>query len=344
MAAFVASAGSFGLSITTTPSSSSPSPDPYTHTGSRASATYATSTVSSNFGCKASTSCRTVANSSSVHSRSQLLSACKCLSSSASGASNASKALLGSTSICHVWSYGRGGCVKIVARAGGSRPPPGARRPRPRPNNTRQQPAEDDSARDRLPVNEEITAGTVMLLGDDGKLVGNMSKEEALFRAREMELDLVQLDKQDPPCVKIVQYSKLKYELQKRKKEQQKKSTANRMDLKELKMRYNIDVHDYEVRLRSAQKFLKDGDKVKLIIQFKGRELEFKELGLKLFERFEEDIGEEGIVESKITKESRSMALVLAPNKGKAPGQGPSTEKKSGDEDSAGVAAVGAEA
>lgn len=335
MAAFVASAGSFGLSITTTPSSSSPSSDPYTYTGSRASAAYATSTISSQFGCKASASCRT---SSSVHLHSQVLS------SSASSASNESKAILGSTPICHVWSYGRGGCVKIVARAGGSRPPPGARRPRPKPNNTRQQSAEDDSARDRLPVNEEITADTVMLLGDDGKLIGNISKEEALFRAREMDLDLVQLDKQDPPCVKIVQYSKLKYELQKRKKEQQKKSSANRMDLKELKMRYNIDVHDYEVRLRSAQKFLKDGDKVKLIIQFKGRELDFKDLGMKLFDRFEADIGEEAIVETKITKDARSISLVLAPNKGKAPVQGPSTEKKSGDEDSARVAAVGAEA
>lgn len=242
-----------------------------------------------------------------------------------------------------MWSHGRGSCIKIVARAGGSRPPPGARRPR--PNNNRQQPAEDDNARDRLPVNEEIMANTVMLLGEDGKLVGTISREEALFRAQEQELDLVQLDKQDPPCVKIVQYSKLKYELQKRKKEQQKKSSANRMDLKELKMRYNIDVHDYGVRLRSAQRFLKDGDKVKLIVQFKGRELEFKDLGLKLFERFEEDLGEEAIIENKLTKEGRSMSMVLAPNKGKASGQGQSMEKRSEDENNVGAAAVvGAEA
>eukprot|EP00250_Pteridium_aquilinum_P010351 c19324_g1_i1 orf=233-1264(-) len=343
MAAFVASAGSFGCSLTASPSSSSPSSDLYLHTSSRVLAASANPTVSPHFG---SNSCRASTNSHSAvcsRSRSQLFSACKHLSSSESGISNVSKALSGSISICHVWSYGRSVCVKIVARAGGSRPPPGARRPRPN-NNRQQQPAEDDSARDRLPANEEITADTVMLLGEDGKMVGKMSKNEALFRAREMDLDLVQLDKQDPPVVKIVQYSKLKYELQKRKKEQQKKSTANRMDLKELKMRYNIDVHDYGVRLKSAQKFLKDGDKVKLIIQFKGRELEFKDLGLKLFERFEGDIGEEGIVESKITKDSRSMSMVLAPNKGKAPGQGPSTEKKIGDEDGAAVAAVGAEA
>lgn len=316
MAAFVASAGSFALFVTTTASSPSPSPDTYILTDC---GTSLASTVPSQSVCRAST----LAISSSVRSHSQVLSGCKCLS------------------ICS-YGKGRGGGLKVVARAGGSRPPPGARRPRPKI--IRQQPSEDDSARDRLPVNEEIMADTVMLLGEDGKLVGKMSREEALFRAREMDLDLVQLDKQDTPCVKIVQYSKLKYELQKRRKEQQKKSTANRMDLKELKMRYNIDVHDYEVRLRSAQKFLKDGDKVKLIIQFKGRELEFKDLGLKLFERFEGDIGEEGIVESKVTKDLRSISLVLAPNRGKASVQGPSTEKKNGDENSAAVAAVGVEA
>ncbi|KAH7432077.1 hypothetical protein KP509_07G007000 [Ceratopteris richardii] len=187
----------------------------------------------------------------------------------------------------------------------------------------------------------------VMLLGEDGKLVGRMSRNEALVRASEMGLDLVQLDKQDPPCVKIADYSKLKYELQKRKKEQQKKSVANRMDLKELKMRYNIDVHDYGVRLKSAQKFLRDGDKVKLIIQFKGRELEFKDLGLKLFERFEEDVGEDGIVESKITKDSRSISMVLAPRRTKSSSQSSNTDKPNPEdlsEDASSVAAASAKA
>lgn len=284
-------------------------------------------------------------NSMCSHPCFEAPSSCKHLSSSASGL--ISRALFGSTPISHVWSHGRSGVMKIVARAGGSRPPPGARRPKPKP--MRQQQSSDDDSRDHLPANEEIVSEVVMLLGEDGKLVGRMSRDEALFRAREMDLDLVQLDKQDPPCVKIVQYSKLKYELQKRKKEQQKKSVANRMDLKELKMRYNIDVHDYGVRLKSIQKFLKDGDKVKLIIQFKGRELEFKDLGLKLFERFQEDIGEEGIVESKQTREVRSISMVLAPNKGKVEKQGsstekPSMEKKNGNEDAAPIAAVGAEA
>ncbi|MCO5584475.1 hypothetical protein L7F22_038403 [Adiantum nelumboides] len=181
-----------------------------------------------------------------------------------------------------------------------------------------------------------------------GQRVGKMSIDEALFRARGMNLDLVQLDKQDPPCVKITDYSKLKYELQKRKKEQQKKSLAKRMDLKELKMRYNIDTHDYGVRLKSIQKFLKDGDKVKLIVQFKGRELEFKDLGLKLFDRFQEDIGEEAIVESKQTRELRSIAMVLAPNKGKVSGPVSNTEKSNPDKNDSGdvatVAAVGGEA
>lgn len=233
--------------------------------------------------------------------------------------------------------------LKIVSRAGGNRPPPGARRPR--LGNSRQQSSDDVGPRDRVPINEEIAADTVMLLGEDGKLVGTIPTREALGRARDRGLDLVQMDNQNPPCVKIVQYSKFKYEQQKKKREQQKKSSANRMDLKELKMRYNIDTHDYVVRLKSAQKFLKDGDKVKLIIQFKGRELEFKDLGIKLFERFQEDLGEEALVESMVTKDGRSMSMVLAPSRGKVMGQSQNTEKvKTVDEDNVGAVAVKAEA
>lgn len=233
--------------------------------------------------------------------------------------------------------------INIVSRAGGNRPPPGAKRPR--LSSSRKPSSEDDGPRDRIPINEEIAANTVMLLGEDGKLIGTFSTQEALARARGEELDLVQLDNQNPPCVKIVDYSKFKYEQQKRKREQQKKSLANRMDLKELKMRYNIDTHDYGVRLRSAQRFLKDGDKVKLIVQFKGRELEFKDLGVKLFTRFQEDLGEEALVESMLTKDGKNMSMVLAPNKTKVSGQPQSTEKtKAAEEANAEAVAVGAKA
>ncbi|KAJ7136432.1 hypothetical protein O6H91_Y556500 [Diphasiastrum complanatum] len=119
----------------------------------------------------------------------------------------------------------------------------------------------------------------------------------------------------DPPVARIMDYSKFKYESAKRKREQQRKSAANRMELKELKMRYNIDTHDYDVRLRAAQRFLRDGNKVKVVVQFKGREMEFKDYGTKLFERFERDLGDLALVESKLTLEGRSMVMVFAPNK-----------------------------
>jgi translation initiation factor IF-3 len=82
-----------------------------------------------------------------------------------------------------------------------------------------------------------------------------------------------------------------------------------------LACRYNIDTHDYDVRLRAAQRFLKDGDKVKVVCQFKGREMEFKDLAFKLFERFVSDIGELGVIESKMAIEGRSMQMLIGPNK-----------------------------
>ncbi|KAF5205204.1 Translation initiation factor if-3 [Thalictrum thalictroides] len=118
----------------------------------------------------------------------------------------------------------------------------------------------------------------------------------------------------DPPVVKIMDYNKYKYEQQKKKKEQQKKSSATRMDMKELKMGYNIDVHDYSVRLRAAQKFLNEGDKVKVIVQLKGRENEFRNNAIELIKRFQNDIGELGTEESKNFRD-RNVFVVLVPNK-----------------------------
>ncbi|KAL5699014.1 Translation initiation factor IF3-2 [Ranunculus cassubicifolius] len=118
----------------------------------------------------------------------------------------------------------------------------------------------------------------------------------------------------DPPVLKIMDYNKYKYEQQKKKKEQQKKSSATRMDQKELKMGYNIDVHDYSVRLRAAIKFLNDGDKVKVIVQLKGRENEFRSNAIELIKRFQNDVGELATEESKSLRD-RNMFVVLIPNK-----------------------------
>ncbi|PIA45924.1 hypothetical protein AQUCO_01600280v1 [Aquilegia coerulea] len=158
-----------------------------------------------------------------------------------------------------------------------------------------------------------LRAGTVRLIDADQNMVGLVSKDEAIQMAENAELDLVILSPDaDPPVVKIMDYNKYKYEQQKKKKEQQKKSTATRMDIKEVKM--GIDVHDYSVRLRSAQKFLKDGDKVKVIVQLKGRENEFRNNAIELIKRFQNDIGELGTEESKNLRD-RNVFVVLVPNK-----------------------------
>ncbi|KAF9614641.1 hypothetical protein IFM89_019618 [Coptis chinensis] len=175
----------------------------------------------------------------------------------------------------------------------------------------RNEPAEADPAVDV----STIRSPSVRLIDAQQNMVGVVSKGEAIRMAEEAELDLVILSPDaDPPVVKIMDYNKYKYEQQKKKKEQQKKSSASRMDMKELKMGYNIDVHDYTVRLKAAQKFLNDGDKVKVIVQLKGRENEFRNIAIELIKRFQNDIGELGTEEAKNFRE-RNIFLVLLPNK-----------------------------
>lgn len=146
-------------------------------------------------------------------------------------------------------------------------------------------------------------------------MVGIVSKAQAFKMAEDAELDLVILSPDaDPPVVRIMDYNKYRYEQQKKKRDQQKKSAASRMDLKELKMGYNIDVHDYSVRLKAAQKFLKDGDKVKVIVNLKGRENEFRNNAIELIRRFQNDIGELATEENKNFRD-RNIFIVLVPNK-----------------------------
>ncbi|XP_071708639.1 translation initiation factor IF3-4, chloroplastic-like isoform X2 [Rutidosis leptorrhynchoides] len=138
-----------------------------------------------------------------------------------------------------------------------------------------------------------IRSNTVRLIDDQQNMVGIVPKSVAIQMAEDAELDLVILSPDaDPPVVKLMDYNKYKYHQHKKKKEQQKKNAALRMDQKELKMGYNIDVHDYDVRLRAAKKFLKDGDKVKVIVNLKGREKEFRNKAIELMKRFRYDIGE----------------------------------------------------
>ncbi|GMH03565.1 hypothetical protein Nepgr_005404 [Nepenthes gracilis] len=160
-----------------------------------------------------------------------------------------------------------------------------------------------------------IKSDNVRLIDEHQTMVGVLSKSVAIQMAEDAELDLVILSLDaDPPVVRIMDYDKYRYEQQKKKREQQKKSAANRMVLKELKMGYNIDVHDYSVRLKAAQKFLKDGDKVKVMVNLKGRENEFRNIAIELIRRFQNDIGELAIEESKNFRD-RNIYMVLVPNK-----------------------------
>ncbi|KAF7806545.1 translation initiation factor IF3-4, chloroplastic-like [Senna tora] len=160
-----------------------------------------------------------------------------------------------------------------------------------------------------------LRSDTVRLIDENQNMVGVVSRSQALEMAENAGLDLVIVSPDaDPPVVRIIDYNKYRYEQQKRKRDQQKKSAASRMDLKELKMGYNIDQHDYSVRLKAAQKFLKDGDKVKVIVNLKGRENEFRNIAIELIRRFQNDVGELATEESKNFRD-RNITIVLVPNK-----------------------------
>ncbi|KAL9251479.1 Translation initiation factor IF3-2, chloroplastic-like protein [Drosera capensis] len=159
-----------------------------------------------------------------------------------------------------------------------------------------------------------IKGQNVRLIDQNQKMVGIVSKIVAKQKAQDAGLNLVivQLDA-DPPVVKIVDYDKYRYEKQRKKKEQQKK-TGSKATVKELKMGCKIDVHDYNVRLRAAQKFLRSGHKVKITVNIKGHEEDYMDLAIELLQRFLDDIGELAVQETENLVE-RNAHMVLAPSK-----------------------------
>ena len=148
------------------------------------------------------------------------------------------------------------------------------------------------------PMNEKITAPMLRLLVNDGKgndeMVGVVTLEEGLEKARELGVDLVLISPDaDPPVAKVIDYGKLAYAAAKKKKDQQKAQKVN--EIKEVKMSYKIGVGDYQTRLRATDKFLKAGNRVKVHIQFKGREQQHMELGSDLLKKLNSDLAEGGI-------------------------------------------------
>ena len=144
----------------------------------------------------------------------------------------------------------------------------------------------------------------------DGDNVGVVTLTDALQRAENSGLDLVEISpNSDPPVCKIMDFGKYKYESQKRKNEARKKQKT--IDVKEIKMRPNIDVHDYDVKMRSIVKFIGEGDKVKVTMRFRGREMAHQDLGMKVLERVREDLGETAKVEQFPKMEGRQMTMVM---------------------------------
>jgi translation initiation factor IF-3 len=143
-------------------------------------------------------------------------------------------------------------------------------------------------------------------------MVGVVLKSQALDRARSAGLDLVEVSPNvDPPVCKILDYGKLRYEAQKKQAELKKKQKT--VEIKEIQIRPGIEEHDYQVKLRNAQRFLGEGDKVKITLQFRGRELTRKELGIKVLERMETDLEPLSKQESPPKLEGKRMMMILGP-------------------------------
>ena len=170
--------------------------------------------------------------------------------------------------------------------------------------------------KDERPINEMIKAPEVRLIGAEGEQIGVVSREDALDRSANIGLDLVIVaDNASPPVCKIMDYGKFKYQQSKR--QHAAKVHQKVIHVKEVKLRPKIEDHDLQFKVRNALRFLEDGDKVKVNVVFMGREMAHKDLGLVLIERFQNMIGENGIVEQPVRNEGRSMFMILAPPKKK---------------------------
>jgi len=170
--------------------------------------------------------------------------------------------------------------------------------------------AQDKSHR----INREITVAEVRLVGEDNEPLGVVSTQEALAMAETAEVDLVEIAPQAvPPVCRLMDYGKFKYQEQKRAHEA--KLKQKQIQVKEIKFRPGTDENDYQIKMRNMVKFLGEGDKVKVTLRFRGREMAHQEFGVRQLERVKGDLEEIGIVEQFPKLEGRQMVMVLAPKK-----------------------------
>jgi translation initiation factor IF-3 len=154
----------------------------------------------------------------------------------------------------------------------------------------------------------------VRVIGADGEMVGVLSRDEALALAEESGMDLVEIQPTaDPPVCRIMDYGKFKFEAQKKANAAKKKQKI--VEIKELKFRPTTDDGDYNIKLRNLRRFLEEGDKVKVNIRFKGREMAHQELGMEMARRIETDLADEVVIEQRPRLEGRQMIMMIAPKK-----------------------------
>jgi translation initiation factor IF-3 len=162
--------------------------------------------------------------------------------------------------------------------------------------------------------NQEIRVPRVRVIGADGEMVGVLSRDEALQMAEDAGLDLVEIQPNaDPPVCKIMDFGKFKFEQQKKANEAKKKT--KQVEIKEMKFRPVTDEGDYQIKLRNMRRFLEEGDKIKVNIRFRGREMSHQELGREMAAPIEADLGEDIVIESRPRLEGRQMVMMIAPKK-----------------------------
>ena len=166
----------------------------------------------------------------------------------------------------------------------------------------------------QLRMNNDITAHQVRLIGSDGQQLGIMVIADAMKQAAGEGMDLVEISPNaDPPVCRVLDYGKFRYQDSKRKAAAKKKQ--KQMQVKEVKFRPGTDIGDYEVKLRNLKKFLENGDKAKVTLRFRGREMGHQELGLELLKRVESDLIDYGAVEQYPKMEGRQMVMVISPKR-----------------------------
>ena len=167
-----------------------------------------------------------------------------------------------------------------------------------------------------IQINEEIHDKELRIIGSDGQQLGIMSAKDALNLAEQKNLDLVKIAPQsNPPVCKIMDYGKYRFGQAKREKEARKNQRV--VDIKEVRLSLNIDTHDFNTKLNNALKFIKHGDKVKVSIRFRGREMGHPEIGLETMKRFADACSETAVVEKPAKLEGRNMLMFLAPKNNK---------------------------